>query len=174
MDLVVLLILMLPFIYLYFAYPVLPERVPIHWGIDGKPNDWTDKDQSWMVLLGTSLIALINYCIFRFIPVIDPKKKAALSSPIFNKTGIVTVIFIAFINTMILFSASTGLLEIGKITLPLVSLLIVFIGNLMYNLKPNYFLGIRTPWTLENEENWKLTHRLSSKLWVGADCFHSY
>jgi uncharacterized membrane protein len=35
----------------------------------------------------------------------------------------------------------------------------------MYNIKPNYFAGLRLPWTLNNEENWRLTHRLAGKLW---------
>ena len=45
-------------------------------------------------------------------------------------------------------------------------LLFVLLGNYFRNLKPNYFIGIRTPWTLENESVWKMTHQFSSVLWV--------
>jgi uncharacterized membrane protein len=46
-----------------------------------------------------------------------------------------------------------------------IGLLFSVIGNYFYTIKPNYFAGIRTPWALENEENWRLTHQLGSKLW---------
>jgi uncharacterized membrane protein len=50
----------------------------------------------------------------------------------------------------------------------LVGLLFAFIGNIMLNIKPNYFAGIRTPWTLESEDNWCATHRLAGKLWFAG------
>jgi uncharacterized membrane protein len=50
--------------------------------------------------------------------------------------------------------------------LVLVGILFVFMGNYFKVIKPNYFIGIKTPWTLENEEVWKLTHLLAGKMWV--------
>ena len=50
----------------------------------------------------------------------------------------------------------------------LFSLLFAFIGNLMYSIKPNYFAGIRTPWTLEDEDTWRKTHQLASPIWLVA------
>jgi uncharacterized membrane protein len=49
---------------------------------------------------------------------------------------------------------------------PLMGIFFVIAGNWMYNIKPNYFVGIRVPWTLENPDNWRATHRMGSKLWV--------
>jgi len=49
-----------------------------------------------------------------------------------------------------------------------VGLLFAVVGNYMYNIKPNYFAGIRLPWTLENEDNWKKTHMLAGKLWFAG------
>lgn len=56
-------------------------------------------------------------------------------------------------------------LKLDKVLLPLIGLLLAFIGNMMHSIKPNYFAGVRTPWTLENEDNWRSTHRLAGKLW---------
>jgi uncharacterized membrane protein len=56
-------------------------------------------------------------------------------------------------------------LNITSIILVMVSLLFTFLGNLMYHIKPNYFIGIRLPWTLENENNWRHTHRLAGITW---------
>src|SRR5205809_2888913 len=50
-------------------------------------------------------------------------------------------------------------------------LLFAFLGNNMYNIKPNYFAGLRLPWTLENEENWKKTHQLAGRLWFFGGLF---
>ncbi|HTD42217.1 MAG TPA: SdpI family protein, partial [Mucilaginibacter sp.] len=49
--------------------------------------------------------------------------------------------------------------------LPVVGLLFAFIGNIMHSIKPNYFAGVRTPWTLEDDDTWRATHRLAGKLW---------
>ena len=50
-------------------------------------------------------------------------------------------------------------------------LLFAFMGNLMHNIKPNYFAGVRTPWTLEDPDTWRATHRLAGKLWFGGGIF---
>nr|HQV06308.1 SdpI family protein [Chitinophagaceae bacterium] len=57
------------------------------------------------------------------------------------------------------------------ILLSVVGLFFAILGNYMPNLKPNYFAGFRLPWTLENPENWKKTHALAGKLWVGGGMF---
>lgn len=49
-----------------------------------------------------------------------------------------------------------------------VGLLFSFIGNYMHTLKPNYFAGLRLPWTLENEDNWRKTHQLAGKLFFAG------
>ena len=55
--------------------------------------------------------------------------------------------------------------------LPLAGLLFAFMGNLMHSIKPNYFAGVRTPWTLEDPDTWRATHRLAGKLWFGGGVF---
>ena len=167
-DLLVLLLLAVPFVYLYFAYSTLPEQVPIHWGLDGRPNDWSEKNRVWLTMLFMSLIALGNYLLFRFMSKIDPKKKVGLSQSIFDKIALVVVVFIVLLNMMMLYSANTAAIEIDRLVPVLVALVLAFIGNLMNNLKPNYFLGIRTPWTLEDESIWIKTHRLASKIWFAG------
>ena len=52
-----------------------------------------------------------------------------------------------------------------RVMFPLVGLLFAFIGNYMNNIKPNYFAGLRLPWTLSSDYNWRKTHQFASKLW---------
>jgi len=56
-------------------------------------------------------------------------------------------------------------MDVGRLIFPVIGLLFAFLGNVMHSIKPNYFVGIRTPWTLENDETWRATHRLAGKLW---------
>jgi uncharacterized membrane protein len=56
----------------------------------------------------------------------------------------------------------------GKGFYPLVCLFYVYLGNLFTTLKPNYFVGIRTPWTLENETVWRKTHHFGGRVWVAG------
>ena len=56
--------------------------------------------------------------------------------------------------------------DVGQFVLASVGILIAITGNYMNSIKPNYFIGIRTPWTLEDSEVWKKTHRFASKLWI--------
>lgn len=56
--------------------------------------------------------------------------------------------------------------DVGQFVLVSIGILIAITGNYMNSIKPNYFIGIRTPWTLENPDVWKKTHRFASKLWI--------
>ena len=102
--------------------------------------------------------------LLRSIKKIDPKRTAQLNEGIAIKSGIGIVTFISAISSLI-FLPGTNNLNITSIVLVMASLLFTFLGNLMYNIKPNYFIGIRLPWTLENENNWNHTHRLAGIMW---------
>ena len=68
---------------------------------------------------------------------------------------------------IIILAASLGYeLNIGLIVIYLTLTLFLVIGNLFGKIRPNYFLGLRTPWTLDNEEVWRKTHRLAGAIWV--------
>jgi len=77
-------------------------------------------------------------------------------------------IVFSVVELMMLNSAVTGKIRFDKILLPLLGLFFAVLGNLFYSVKPNYFVGIRTPWALENEENWRRTHHFSAKLWFAG------
>jgi uncharacterized membrane protein len=100
----------------------------------------------------------------RFIKKIDPKRAAQLNEAVAVKIGLGIVTFLAAINILIVVP-HTNRFNTTTIVLLLASLLLTFVGNFMYNIKPNYFIGIRLPWTLGNENNWKLTHRFAGITW---------
>jgi uncharacterized membrane protein len=164
-DATVLLIWLLPLLYLFKVLPTLPETVPVHFGGDGKPDRYGSPAEFGTGISIVSFVALAVYFLVKFLPSIDPKKAAKLPQATFNKIAVVVILFLSVINCAIIYATANNGFNITKLIIPMMGLLFAFLGNLMYNIKPNYFAGIRTPWTLESEATWKATHRLAGKLW---------
>ncbi|MEI8273178.1 MAG: SdpI family protein, partial [Paludibacter sp.] len=77
----------------------------------------------------------------------------------------IMTIFMSAISFYLLYVSNKG--EINpNLLIALIGAFYVVLGNYLQSVKPNYFIGIRTPWTLENEETWKKVHRLGGKLWL--------
>lgn len=164
-DAAALVVWLLPVVYLLYIYPTLPAKVPLHFGPGGIPDAYGEPKDLFGVqylLLGVSLGV---YLLIKFLPQIDPKQKAKYSADTFQKMSLGLVLFLSAINLAILFATVNGSFNIEKLLFPLMGLFFAFLGNLMNSIKPNYFAGIRTPWTLESEDTWRATHRLAAKLW---------
>lgn len=170
-DGVVFIIWLVPIACLMISYQGLPSIVPTHFGIDGKPDKWGDKSALLFVTILLMVVAAIVYLLMKFLPQIDPKRKAKFSISAFNHMGIAILVFISAINIIMIYATKNGAISLGKMILPLVGIFLSYVGNIMYSIKPNYFVGIRTPWTLEDEATWRKTHQLGGKLWlVGGIC----
>lgn len=153
-----------PTMYLAFIYASLPETVATHFNGDGVPNRYSDKAGLWfpVLLLGTLSIAV--YYLIKNLPKIDPKK--SIQSPaLVQKIAVGMVLFLCLVGFACVQSSKTGSFGPG-LMLPAVGLFLSFIGNYMHSIKPNCFIGFRTPWTLENKDNWRATHQLVSKIWM--------
>lgn len=161
---------LIPTIYLLSVWNNLPESVPTHYNIDNRADDFGSKFEMLGIILfmfsvsiGTSLLVL-NLDKF------DPKKRYPSNNSLITKISWAVTIFISLISSYIVYSTEhydqTKPSDISpKYIVALVALLFVVLGNFMNNIKPNYFVGIRTPWTLDDEENWRMTHHLGSKVW---------
>jgi uncharacterized membrane protein len=170
-DLLVLILVVLPLIYLLKIYPSLPQIVPTHFGLNGKPNGFSDKHLIIWIIAFTSLLSAGSYLLIKHLPRFDPKKTAALSSGNTQKIAIAVVAMLSATMIFILYSSLHGNLTFSRLFNPLMGIFFAVVGNLMYNIKPNYFVGIRIPWTLENENNWRATHHMAGKLWFIGGIF---
>jgi len=170
-DLAALIIWLLPLLYLANIYASLPKSVPLHFGIDGHPDKYGSKSEMvWFITFFSAVPAGI-YFLLKYLPKIDPKKTVAYSSETFHKISILLVIFFAALEIFIIKASLVGSFSINKFLFPVMGLFFAYLGNLMHSIKSNYFVGIRTPWTLENEDNWRATHRLGGKIWfAGGIC----
>jgi len=167
-DLLALFIFLVPWIYTLYIYPSLPASVPVHFGPNGKPDRYGSPAEFMTGIIVISIITLFTYVLLRFLPAIDPKKTAKYSMGTFNKIGIALVLLMSMINVTITYSTIHEGMAIEKFLFPALGLFFAFMGNVMHSIKPNYFAGIRTPWTLESEDNWRATHMLAGKLWFAG------
>lgn len=164
---IVLLVALLPLAYLAFLWNHLPQSVPTHFGPDLKPDRIGSKDELWLVTGLLSLVSIGLYFLLGNLNRIDPKRKGQAPSGTFRKLAWGLVIFLSALSFLILESAR-GSLAIQNLLFPILGLLFAFIGNYMNHLRPNYFAGLRLPWTLSSDENWRRTHELAGKLWFAG------
>jgi uncharacterized membrane protein len=155
-----------PFLILIAFWNQIPQRVPLHWNVDGQIDRWGSKSSGMFLL---PLISLATIALLHFVPWLDPKLRRQLNwadrmdavLPIFR------ILFAAFflVTFLVVFGATIGIsISVGRILVSSILLLLAGIGNYLGNLKPNYFVGIRTPWTLESPATWRATHRLGGRL----------
>ena len=164
-DSIIFIIILLPFAYLAYVYNSLPQQVPTHFSLGGQPDDFSSRQSMWGIVGLMAGVSVFVFLLLRFLPNIDPKKAAKTSSAIFNKIAVAVVLLICAINFLIINAAQTGAFKFYPVFPVLMGVFFSFMGNMMYSIKPNYFAGIRTPWTLESEETWRLTHRFGGRLW---------
>jgi uncharacterized membrane protein len=156
----------IPWVYLALIWNELPQNIPTHFGINGIPDKFGRKNEIIIAPLIFTIIGIVMYFILRNIHKIDPKKKyTATTSSILSKLSVVTIVLLCAVSIFICYSSLRGKVEGLPLFFCGLSLFLAYIGNLMHSIKPNYFAGFRLPWTLENEENWRKTHQLASKIW---------
>lgn len=162
-------LLLAPVVYLTFVWNSLPDRLPVHFNMKGEADRYGDKTEFLLTIGGLTLLAILIYLFLPLIHKIDPKKTAAENKARLPRLAFGLALFLSFITCFLINSAVTGNMKMnGKLFAAGFGLFWCLMGNYMYNIKPNYFIGIRLPWTLHDENNWKETHRLAGKLWFGT------
>jgi len=165
LSLLMVVLAVSPIAFLAIIWNRLPEIVPVHYDIHFNPDKMDSKNALWLLNGTLSLVSIITYFLLLNLHRIDPKRRGQPPSLSFKRIAIVVVVFITVLNFLILLSVNNNIKLSQKLLLAFLGLLIAFFGNYMNNLKPNYFAGIRLPWTLSSNYNWKKTHQFASKLW---------
>jgi uncharacterized membrane protein len=156
-----ILIALIPFVYLASIWNQLPETIPMHWNASGEIDRYGSKNGLWLT---TFMMAGLGYFLFLVLPKIDPKGKLNNMGNKLNHLRFALSIFMSALAVFIIYSTKQSESKPTFIFI-LIGLLFTILGNYFKTIKPNYFIGIRTPWTLENEDVWKKTHLLGGKLW---------
>jgi uncharacterized membrane protein len=146
-------------------YPSLPARIPQHWDVYGKIDRWADK--SLLSVFFPVLIVAVMIVLYWALPRLDPMKKSYARFRHSYALMIDMVVgFMAFIYAITLYAAFHPAVPVDVAISVGVGLLLAALGNQMSKVKRNFFVGIKTPWTLASEKVWTRTHRLSARLWV--------
>ncbi len=149
-----------------FFYNNLPEKIAVHWNFAGQADRYSSGQNQAII---APLVIIGAYLLFLFIPYLDPRKDAYKQ---FNKVyHIFKSAILALLFAVYLVIGLNGLgynLPVEIIVPGLIGILFIVMGKYMGEIKMNWFMGIRTPWTLSSEEVWDKTHRFSGKMFVLA------
>ncbi|NYJ26162.1 SdpI family protein [Allomuricauda sp. ARW1Y1] len=155
-------IVLLPFVYLAYVWNQLPAQVPMHYNIEGEIDRYGNKSELILIPIMTSLLI---YLIFLAVPYIDPKKQIQKMGGKYDTLKFIITTFMSILALFIIYTAKNQTLTDPDYILLGCGVLFLILGNYFKTLKANYFIGIRTPWTLESESVWKQTHKLAGKIW---------
>ncbi|OFY87586.1 MAG: hypothetical protein A3F72_05615 [Bacteroidetes bacterium RIFCSPLOWO2_12_FULL_35_15] len=165
-DWLIWIILIAPFVFIAIFWNQFPDKIPTHFNFSGEPDDYSDKLQGVLLMPG---INILLYFLFLVLPVIDPSRKNyGLFQDKYKIIRIVLHLFFAFAFFLNAFYALGYNFNISFLIIYSTLVLFLILGNYLGNIRHNYFIGIRTPWTLANEKVWTKTHRFAAKIWVVA------
>ncbi len=170
-EIVVLVIIIISIIIGIYFYPRMPERVASHWNAKGEVDDYMSK--FWGLFL-MPIISTILLLLFIFMPKIDPlKANVEKFRKYFDNFIVLLIAFLFYLYLLTIFwNLNIKFSMIGFLA-PAFGILFYYCGVLVENAKRNWFIGIRTPWTLSNEKVWDKTHKIGGKLFkiVGIIAF---
>ncbi|AXY75091.1 DUF1648 domain-containing protein [Paraflavitalea soli] len=164
-ELVLWVLIALPYVYLASIWKELPEQVPTHFDLAGKANDWSGKHT---LLYIPGAMCLGTYLLMLVIPVLDPKRKLRQMEGKYQGLRFMLTLFMSGLSVYLLYISKQGGMENPQWLIAFIGLMLAMMGNYFQALRPNYFVGIRTPWTLESEDVWKKTHWLGGRLWMAG------
>lgn len=157
-----LLVSLIPFVLGGIFYKSLPDQIATHFDINNNPDSYSSKN---FALFGLPAIMLLVYLSVYFFTTADPKKSNQGDKAL-------NIVLIALPLMNIVISAATIAFGLGKkidiatITTSLVAILMIFIGNYLPKVKRNYTIGIKLPWTMNNDYVWEKTHILAGKVYM--------
>jgi uncharacterized membrane protein len=143
----------------------LPDPMASHWNVNDQVNGYMTK--FWGVFL-LPLVTLGMYLLFLVVPSIDPlKANIAQFREAFNLFITLLVAFMVYLYGLTLaWNLGYNNFKMSGAMLPAIGLLFIFIGFMLRQAKRNFFIGIRTPWTLSSDTVWNETHRLGAVLFM--------
>jgi len=147
-----------------WAYPRLPETVATHWNLRGVPDGYSSR---FWALAMMPLVMFAMTGVFAVLPKMDPRRENY--AKFFDSYWLIAnaiLVFMGVAHVLILANGMGYTVQVDRL-LPLgVGLLFAFLGNYLTRIEPNWFIGIRTPWTLSSDTVWRKTHRTGGWLFV--------
>lgn len=149
-----------------WAWIQLPAdaQVPIHWGPDGRPDGWADKTIGLFLM---PAIATLIAILLAFVPRFEPRRtNLERSAKSYGAVWVGVMVLLGGLHLLAVGVALGAELDLTRIVMIGTGGLFVVIGNYLPKVRPNYMMGVRTPWTLTSDLAWRRTHRVGGRLFV--------
>ncbi len=146
------------------CWPYASDHIPVHWNLQGQVDRYGGKFEGLLLL---PLVTLGLYGLLRVLPAFDPGKenyKSVLGT--YDAIRLTVTLFLAAIYTVGVLTALGYHVNMTTVVGLAMGLLFIVLGNVMGKIRPNWFVGVRTPWTLSSKLSWTKTHRLAGWLFI--------
>ena len=148
------------------SWSVIPARVPVHWNLQGVADRWGGRAEALLLL---PAIATAMYALFPLLPRLDPGRANYEKFPgAFFAIRFAVVALVGAIFTAMVITYRGGPEAPRGFALPAIGAVLIVIGNFMGKLRPNWFIGVRTPWTLSSKTSWTRSHRVGGWVFIAV------
>ena len=172
-EFLLLALLLGPMVYLALIWNQLPASIPTNFNINGEADGVVRKSEFLLLMIFLFFTNALLYALFRYIPKREtwdetPDEFRAYMGE-YYRIRFRIHIYLAVFTAIVIFLISRGKeIFVEKWVFVGVGLLIAALGVFLRHLKPNYFVGVRTPWTLASDAIWTETHHMAGRLWLYA------
>lgn len=147
-----------------WSWPTAPNRIPMHWAKTGQPDRYGGKVEGLLLL---PLVALLVYPLLVLLPRLDPgRANYAQFRGAYAVIRLATIAILAAVYVVIVAAAHGQHPHLALVILLLMGVLLLLVGSVLGKVRPNWFVGIRTPWTLSSKRAWTRTHQLAGRLFI--------
>ncbi len=161
-----LFIMILSFFIGAFAYAYAPDIIPTHWNAQGEIDGYMDKFWGLFML---PIISVGLFALFVYLPKIEPRKmNLELFKEYYPGILLVTIGFLFYIYILSILAAFGYNFNMIQMIAPAFAAIFYYLGTVLDKIKSNFFIGIRTPWTISDELVWEKTHKLGGKLFKSS------
>ena len=158
------LIILLPMVFGLIIWDKLPEQMPSRFGFSGEADGYTSRA---FAVFGLPLVMLVMHLFCIFITLIDPKRKNIGKKPLTLLFWIIPTVTL-LVSAVVYAHALGRRFNVSLVVMAALGVLMIVLGNWLPKCGLNYTFGIRTPWALNDEENWRATHRFGGKVFIAV------
>lgn len=148
------------------TWPRIPDRAPVHWNVAGEVDRYGGRAEV-LLLMPAMMIGL--WLLLRFLPRIDPRRENYAKMTGTYELVITLTLAVLFVLHGAVVAAALGhQVPMGRLAPALVGVMFIVLGNVLPRARPNWWFGVRTPWTMSNDRVWTRTHRVAGYTFIGA------
>lgn len=145
-----------------WAYPRMPDPMATHWNLAGQPDGWMPR--IWGVLIGPLSVVGVVLLFFGLIPAIEPwRENLQRFWAVYEQAGVALALFLAAVYLVTLLWNLGYPLDLGRVVSVGIGFIFLVMARVLREVRPNWFVGIRTPWTLSSPWVWRRVHEVGAK-----------